>query len=122
MELVQLLMGIAKSGYRGPIKETALSSLVAYAKDYGVEEVLRWIEEDPGLLTVPSWQFGRLEYLQSNSIRKENKTNEIVHSQFKGPAQPQEKPEIILISKGYIKEPENQQKGLDISYQIWYVY
>ena len=85
MELVQLLMGIAKLGYRGLITETALSSLVAYAKDYGVEEVLRWINEDPGLLFVPSWQFGKLEYLQSKALRKENRTNESIHSQFKRP-------------------------------------
>ncbi len=71
MELVQLLMGIAKLGYRGPIQEKALSSLVAYAKDYGVEEVLKWINEDSGLLIVPSWQFGKLEYLQSQASRKE---------------------------------------------------
>ena len=61
MELVQLLLGIAKLGYRGPISERALSFLVAYAKDYGVEEVLRWIDEDSGYLIVPSWQFGILD-------------------------------------------------------------
>jgi hypothetical protein len=52
-----LLLGIAKLGYRGPIPENALSSLVAHAEKHGVGAVLSWIEEDPGLLFVPSWQF-----------------------------------------------------------------
>ena len=56
-ELVQLLIGIARLGYRGPIKEHSLSSLVAYAKDHGVSTVLEWIREEPGYLVVPSWQF-----------------------------------------------------------------
>lgn len=55
--MVQLLMGIARMGYRGSINDRALSSLVAWAKDYGVEEVLSWIKDDPGLFLVPSWQF-----------------------------------------------------------------
>jgi hypothetical protein len=56
-ELPQLLVGIAATGYRGPITEMALSSLVAHAKEHGVPTVLSWIEEDPGLLLMPSWQF-----------------------------------------------------------------
>ena len=52
-----LILGIAKLGYRGPIPERALSSLVAHAQEHGVSAVLSWIEEDPGLLLVPSWQF-----------------------------------------------------------------
>jgi hypothetical protein len=52
-----LLLGIARRGHRGRITERALSSLVAHAEAHGLEEVLRWIEEDPGLLFVPSWQF-----------------------------------------------------------------
>lgn len=56
-ELPALLLGIANIGYRGPIPERALSSLVAHAQDHGVSEVLSWIERDPGLLIVPSWQF-----------------------------------------------------------------
>jgi len=56
-ELLQLLLGIARLGYRGPITEMALSSLVAHAKEHGVQTVLSWIEEDPGLLLMPSWQF-----------------------------------------------------------------
>jgi len=56
-ELPQLLMGIAQLGYRGPIAEHALSSLVAHAKEHGVSTVLHWIDEDPGYLFVPSWQF-----------------------------------------------------------------
>lgn len=57
-ELVQLLVGIASLGYQGPIAERALSSLVAHAKEHGVATVLAWVVEDPGLLQVPSWQFG----------------------------------------------------------------
>lgn len=56
-ELPALLLGIAKLGYRGPITECALSSLVAHAQEHGVPAVLSWIEEDAGLLLVPSWQF-----------------------------------------------------------------
>ena len=55
--LPALLLGIAKLGYRGPISERALSSLVAHAQNHGVSAVLSWIESDPGLLLVPSWQF-----------------------------------------------------------------
>jgi len=56
-ELPQLLLGIARLGYRGRITEMALSSLVAHAKEHGVQTVLSWIGEDPGLLLMPSWQF-----------------------------------------------------------------
>jgi len=56
-ELPQLLMGIVRLGYRGRIMEHALSSLVAHAKEHGVETVLRWVDEDPGYLFMPSWQF-----------------------------------------------------------------
>jgi hypothetical protein len=56
-ELPQLLLGIAALGYRGPISERALSSLAAHAKEHGVEAVLSWIEHDPGLVVLPSWQF-----------------------------------------------------------------
>jgi len=59
-ELPQLLLGIAALGYRGPITEWALSSLVAHAKEHGVETVLSWVEDDPGLLVLPSWQFWRV--------------------------------------------------------------
>jgi hypothetical protein len=59
-ELAQLLLGIAARGYRGPIGAAALSSLVAHAEEHGVEAVLSWIDDDPGLLLVPSWQFFRL--------------------------------------------------------------
>ena len=55
--LPALLLGIAKLGHRGPIAERALSSLIAHGKEHGVATVLGWIEEDPGLLSVPSWQF-----------------------------------------------------------------
>lgn len=55
--LPQVLMGIARMGYRGSIPAHALSSLVAHAEEHGVPAVLSWIEEDPGLLLVPSWQF-----------------------------------------------------------------
>jgi hypothetical protein len=37
--------------------ERALSSLVAYVEEFGLEEVLQQIDEDPGLLFVPSCQF-----------------------------------------------------------------
>lgn len=57
-ELPALLLGIGRLGYRGPITEQALSSLVAHAKEHGVEAVLEWIRDDPGLLFMPSWQFG----------------------------------------------------------------
>lgn len=57
MEIVDLLLGIARLGYRGAIGEECLSSLLAHAKNHGVPEVLSWIREDPGLLLVPSWQF-----------------------------------------------------------------
>lgn len=56
-ELPALLLGIAKLGYQGLIPERALSSLVAHAQEHGVPTVLSWIEDDPGLLLVPSWQF-----------------------------------------------------------------
>ncbi len=56
-ELPQLLLGLAQLGCRGPILEHALSSLVAHAQEHGVETVLGWVEEDSGLLFVPSWQF-----------------------------------------------------------------
>ena len=55
--LPALLLGIGRLGYRGPIPERALSSLLAHAEEHGVEAVLGWIREDPGLLLVPSWQF-----------------------------------------------------------------
>ena len=55
--LPALLLGVAHRGYRGTITERALSSLVAHAEAHGLEEVLSWIDEDPGLLFVPSWQF-----------------------------------------------------------------
>ena len=55
--LPALFLGIGRLGYRGPIPESALSSLVAHAEEHGVEAVLSWIHEDPGLLLVPSWQF-----------------------------------------------------------------
>jgi len=55
--LPALLLGIAKLGYRGPILERALSSLVAHAQEHGVSAVLSWIDQDAGLLLVPSWQF-----------------------------------------------------------------
>ena len=55
--LPALLLGIGRLTYRGPISETALSSLVAHAEEHGVEAVLAWIHEDSGLLLVPSWQF-----------------------------------------------------------------
>lgn len=58
--LPALLMELARLGYRGRINERALSSLVAHVKDHRLKEVLRWIDEDPGLLVVPSWQFFRL--------------------------------------------------------------
>lgn len=58
--LPALLLGIGRLGFNGPITERALSSLVAYADEHGLEEVLRWIDEDPGLLFVPSWQFFHL--------------------------------------------------------------
>ncbi len=58
--LPAVLMGIAHLGYRGSIPEHALSSLVAHAEEHGLETVLRWIDEDPGLLLVPSWQFFHL--------------------------------------------------------------
>ena len=57
MELVQLLMGLSRMGFRGSIGERSLSSLVAWAKQHSVAEVLAWIDEDPGLLFCPSWQF-----------------------------------------------------------------
>jgi len=56
-ELPALLLGIARRGYRGPIPERALSSLVAHAQEHGVCAVLEWTEKDSGLLLVPSWQF-----------------------------------------------------------------
>jgi hypothetical protein len=52
-----VLMGISRLGYRGAIGAKALSSLVAHAQEHGLETVLLWIEQDPGLLLVPSWQF-----------------------------------------------------------------
>jgi hypothetical protein len=55
--LPALLMGIGRLGYRGIITERALSSLVAYVEEFGLEEILQWIDEDPGFLFVPSWQF-----------------------------------------------------------------
>lgn len=56
-ELPQLLLGLARIGHRGTIPAHALSSLVAHAKEHGVEAVLGWVRDDPGLLFVPSWQF-----------------------------------------------------------------
>lgn len=53
-ELPQLLLGIARLGFRGSIEAEALSSLVARAKDHGVEAVLAWVDDDPGLLRIPS--------------------------------------------------------------------
>lgn len=55
--LPAVLLAIARLGYRGPLPEGALSSLVAHVEEHGLEEVLRWIDEDPGLLLMPSWQF-----------------------------------------------------------------
>ena len=56
-ELPQLLIGIARLGYRGPIPEHALSSLISHAKEHGIDAVLGWVEEDPGFLFMPTWQF-----------------------------------------------------------------
>jgi hypothetical protein len=56
-ELVGLVVGISRLGYRGSIRERALSALTAWAKDRGTDEVLRWIREDPGLLVLPSYPF-----------------------------------------------------------------
>ena len=56
-ELPQLLLGLARIGYCGTITAQALSSLVAHAKEHGVDVVLGWVRADPGLLFVPSWQF-----------------------------------------------------------------
>ncbi len=55
--LVQIVLGIARLGYRGAVSEQCLSSLVAHAQDNGVAEVLGWIQKDPGYLSCPSWQF-----------------------------------------------------------------
>jgi len=51
------LIGIGRLGYLGIMTERALSSLVAYVEEFGLEEVLQQIDEDPGLLFVPSCQF-----------------------------------------------------------------
>ena len=63
-ELPQLLLGIARLGFRGSIEAAALSSLLTQAKDHGVETVLAWVDDDPGLLIVPSgypsWLFESL--------------------------------------------------------------
>jgi len=66
MEIAALVVGLARMGYRGPISETCLSSLVAHARDHGVAEVLAWVQADRGLLLAPSWQFWwpRLGHLQ----------------------------------------------------------
>ena len=56
-ELPQLLLGLGRIGFRGELSEYALSSLVDHAKDHGVGEVLSWVEDDPGLMFVPTWQF-----------------------------------------------------------------
>lgn len=69
MIMIQLLIGIAIMKYRGVISERCLSSLTAYAKDYGVTEVLSWIKEDSGLLSVPSWQF---EILVTKEVKYNN--------------------------------------------------
>lgn len=53
----QLLLGIAQAGYRGPIGPRCLSQLVCQAEDYGLETVLSWIKEDPGLLIMPGCVF-----------------------------------------------------------------
>ncbi len=55
--LPPLVVGLARIGNRGPIRERALSSLLAWASQYGVDEVLSWVREDSGLLYMPSWQF-----------------------------------------------------------------
>jgi hypothetical protein len=55
---VQLAVELARR--RIPIKAHALSSLAARAEDYGVRTVVEWIEEDPGLALVPSWQWWRV--------------------------------------------------------------
>ncbi len=67
-ELPQLLFGLTRLGYRGTVATYALSSLVAHAQDYGVAEVLRWVEDDPGLVFMPSWQFHWLG--RSNQVIK----------------------------------------------------
>lgn len=55
--LAALVLGLARLGYRGPVRERALSSLVAWASEHDVDTVLSWVREDSGLLFVPSWQF-----------------------------------------------------------------
>ena len=55
--LPALLLGIATLGFRGSIPERALSSLVAHAQQDDLSQVIGWIEKDPGLMLVPSWQF-----------------------------------------------------------------
>jgi hypothetical protein len=39
------------------VGEHALSALVWWAREEGVEHVLDWIEDDPGLTIIPSWPF-----------------------------------------------------------------
>jgi hypothetical protein len=57
VEIGELLLGIGRLGYRGAISERCLSSLLAHAREHGLDEVLSRIADDSGYLVVPSWQF-----------------------------------------------------------------
>jgi len=57
VQVGELLLGIGRLGYNEGISERCLSSLLAHAREHGLQEVLHWIQDDPGYLSVPSWQF-----------------------------------------------------------------
>lgn len=45
----------------------ALSSLAAHACEHGIREVCQWLEDDPGLAFVPSWQFHHFPLRQEHA-------------------------------------------------------
>lgn len=63
--MVQLSFAIARMYPGINIKEKALSSLSAYSMNHGIGKVIGWVENDVGLVFVPSWQFSWTSFLLS---------------------------------------------------------
>jgi hypothetical protein len=55
VDAAEVAVRLARTGL--PFSERALSSLVVYAHEHGLETVAGWVEDDPGLSFVPSWPF-----------------------------------------------------------------
>ena len=54
--MTDLLLALARSGFRGPIRERCLTDLANMAKDVGVEDVVAAVEADSGLTVIATDQ------------------------------------------------------------------